>query len=95
MRRSRPDDRDPFRFAPRVTLTLLGGLAIFLLISLLYVLPVLFEPLPPGAIPDYRRERVAARLEGKVIYLLVGSLLVATAPAIRRGRARLPRRERP
>ncbi len=66
------------RFAPRLTLSLLGGFLLFMLIAFFYaVLPVWREPVPPGAIPDYARERVMARLDGKVSWMLGGSLLVA------------------
>lgn len=79
----RPDDRDLARFAPRVTLTLLAGFLLFLLSTAAYVVPVLLEPAPPGAIADYHRERVAARLDGKVAYFFFGSFLAATLLSIR------------
>ena len=79
----RPDDHDLARFAPRVSLTLAAGFLLFLLSAGAYVTPVLLEPLPPDAIPDYRKERVAARLDGKVTYFLFGSLLAATLLSIR------------
>jgi hypothetical protein len=65
------------RFVPRLTLLLLAGFALFLLVAFLYALPALIEPLPAGAIESYRQERVIARLEGKLAYLLAGSLLAA------------------
>jgi hypothetical protein len=77
MRRGRAEDRDPTAFAPRVTVTLLCGLVIFLGAALLYILPVLLEEAPPGAIQDWTEERVRARLAGKTLYLLVGSFLAA------------------
>jgi hypothetical protein len=92
--RGRPDDRDLTRFAPRVTLTLAAGFLLFLLSAGAYVTPVLLEPVPPGAIPDYRKERVAARLDGKVTYFLFGSLLAAALLSIRGaipGTSRRPR----
>jgi hypothetical protein len=81
--RGKPEDRDLARFAPRVTLTLLAGFVVFLLTATLYVLPVLREPAPPGAIPDYHKERVMARLEGKVHYFLIGSFVGVTLLSIR------------
>ena len=64
-------------FVPRVTLTVAAGLAIFVVAALVYALPVLLEPPPPGAIEDWTRERVRARLAGKTIWLLAASFLVA------------------
>ena len=58
-----------------MTLSLAAGFLLFLLASGLYVLPVLLEPAPPGAIVDYHKERVRARMEGKVIWFLVGSFM--------------------
>jgi hypothetical protein len=77
MTRGRPDDRDATAFAPRLTLTLLFGTLIFLVVALLYILPVLLEEPPPGAIQDWVQERVRARLAGKTLYLIVGSFLAA------------------
>lgn len=71
------------RFVPRVTLTLLAGFLLFVLIAGLYALPVMLEATPPGAIPDYAKERVMARLEGKVLWMLAASLLAAVALGIR------------
>jgi len=70
---------------PRITLTLLGGFGIFLLVALVYSAPVLVEPLPSGAVPGYRTERVKARLEGKVPWLLGGAMLVACGYTLRKG----------
>ncbi len=81
--RPRPDDRDLSRFTPRITATLIAGFVLFLLSTGLYVLPVLMEPAPPGAIADWHRERVKARLDGKVRYFLVGSFLGVTLLSIR------------
>jgi hypothetical protein len=81
--RRRPDDRDVSVFLPRITLVLIGGFVLFMLIAGLYVLPVLLETPPPGAIPDYTKERVMARLEGKVLWMLATSLLVVAGLAIR------------
>ncbi len=82
-----PHDADLARFAPRVTVMVLVGISLFFLASALYALPVFLEPVPPDSIPDYLGERVAARLEGKVPWLLVGSFLTAAALA---GRGWLP-----
>ena len=92
MRRGPADDRELSRFIPRVTLSLAAGFLLFLLSSGLYVLPVLLEPAPPGAIPDYHKERVRARMQGKVIWFLVGSFLCASLVTARprRGSAHKP-----
>jgi len=81
--RRRPDDRDVSAFLPRITLVLIGGFVLFMLVAGLYVLPVLLETPPAGAIPDYTKERVMARLEGKVLWMLATSLLVVAGLAIR------------
>jgi hypothetical protein len=78
-----PRDQDLARFAPRLTVTLLAGFALFLVLSALWTLPVLIEPAPPGAIPDYMRERVMARLDGVVGWLFGGSMLIAAFASIR------------
>ncbi len=67
------------RFRPRVTLALLGGVVLFVISSALYALPALLETPPPGAIADYTEERVRARLEGKALWLLAGSLVLSGA----------------
>ncbi len=92
MRRGRLDDRELSRFFPRITLTLVAGFLLFLLSSGLYVLPVLLEPAPPGAILDYHQERVRARMQGKVIWFLVGSFLCTALVSARPrgGSARKP-----
>lgn len=77
----RPDPDGGPRFFPRVTLTLAAGAVVFALATVIYSLPALLESPPPGAIPDYTRERVRARLEGKVPALLGGSLLAVAAVA--------------
>lgn len=77
---------------PRISLLVAAGFALFLLSAGLYVLPVLREAPPPGAIADYQKERVRARLEGKVLYFLAGSMvtvtLLYTLPRRRRERGR-------
>jgi hypothetical protein len=93
MPRGLPDDRDLARFVPRITILLVAGFALFLLSAGLYVLPVLREPPPPGAIPDYRKERVIARLEGKVLWFLAGSMITVTLIGTRGGRKRRSGRE--
>jgi cell shape-determining protein MreD len=76
-------ERDLARFAPRITVTLIAGFAIFMLAALVYVLPVLLDTPPPGAVEDYQRERVMARLEGRLPWLIAGSFLAATLLSIR------------
>jgi len=75
-----------------VTLSIAGGCLVFLLSAGLYALPVLLEPAPPGAIPDYHKERVQARLKGKVMWFLAGSFVGVTLLIARprRGGARKP-----
>ncbi len=63
---------------PRIALLLVAGFALFLAATGIYILPTLRETPPPGAIPDYRKERIIARLEGKVLWFLVGSMLTVT-----------------
>ena len=81
--KGQPHDRDLARFAPRLTVTLLFGFALFAVASLLWALPVLLESPPPGAIPDYVRERVMARLEGVVGWIFGASMLLAAFASIR------------
>jgi hypothetical protein len=81
--KGRPHDRDLARFAPRLTVALLSGFALFAVASLLWALPVLLESPPPGAIPDYVRERVMARLDGVVLWIFGASMLLAAAASIR------------
>ena len=76
--RSLPNDRDLARFVPRVSLTLIAGFVLFLVSAGLYALPALRAPVPPGAIADYRKERVMERLEGKVLWFLTGSMITVT-----------------
>jgi hypothetical protein len=76
-------DRDPTVFVPRIALTIVTGLLIFVAAALLYSLPVMLEEPPPGAIADWTRERVRAHLEGKVTWLLAGSFVVAALLAAR------------
>ena len=83
MTRGRPDDREITVFIPRITLTLAFGFALFLLIALLYVLPVLLEAPPPGATPGYTQERVMARLEGKVLWMMIASFFAVAMLAAR------------
>jgi len=81
-----PGTRDPRspRFAPRITLVLLGGVALFFALSLLYSLPILLEPPPDGAPDNYVSERVREHLRGKIPYFFAGSL-VAVALVVSRG----------
>ena len=68
---------------PRVTIAVLAGIVLALLMALVYVLPECLGEPPPGAIPDYCQERVRARLEGKILWLLLASCTVDAALAIR------------
>ncbi|MEE2703010.1 MAG: hypothetical protein VX614_03205 [Myxococcota bacterium] len=83
MRPAPPDDRDLATFAPRVTGLILFGLLLSLCSAGLYVLPILMEPAPAGAIPDYFEQRVQARLEGKLPWFLAGSFLAVAWLSIR------------
>lgn len=76
-------DRDIAAFAPRITIMVLFSLVLFTLLAGLYVLPVLLETPPPGAISDYTQQRVMARLEGKTLWILAASFLTVAGLAIR------------
>ncbi len=76
------------RFVPRVALLFAAAFLIFSLSTGLYVLPVLREPAPPGAIEDYYAERARARLSGKVPWFLVGSFAAAALLGARLFRTR-------
>ncbi len=69
-----PANRNTPLFVPRVTFQLILGVALFFASMLLYVSPILFQDPPPGAIPDWHKEQVQARLEGKVLLFALGSL---------------------
>jgi hypothetical protein len=73
---------------PRATLAIVGGLALFVIVSATYSLPALLETPPPGAIADYTQERVRARLEGKASWFLLASLAASTAAFAWQGRNR-------
>ncbi len=70
-------------FVPRFTLFILAGFAVFLVLALLYSLPVWLETPPPGASPDYVKERVRAHLEGKASWIMVGSFVLVAAVGAR------------
>ena len=70
-------------FVPRITVALVAGLVIFMLLALGYALPECLGEPPPGAIPDYCRERAMARLEGKILWMLLASYGVVAALAVR------------
>ena len=72
-----PSDSALASFAPRVTIMLISGFLIFMVAAGIYVLPVYFEPAPPGAIADYYEQRVIARLEGKVLWILIPSFIAS------------------
>ncbi|MFI5315718.1 MAG: hypothetical protein ACHQ6T_08450 [Myxococcota bacterium] len=82
----RPPGPPQKSFAPRATLAVAGGFLLFFAASILYSLPVLLEPEPPGAAESYVQERVQARLRGKVPWLLGTSLIVAGAIGARGAR---------
>ena len=65
--------------APRITLAILAGFALFIVLTLLYALPVLLETPPRGAVPDYMLERVQAHLHGKVTWLLAAAFTIVGA----------------
>jgi hypothetical protein len=65
------------RFVPAATLVIAGGLALFFLVAMIYVWPVLSEPVPEGSGQEYLAEQVRLRLAGKVVPMLAGSFLVA------------------
>ena len=71
---------------PRATLIIAGGVALFFALSILYSLPVLLDPPPPGATPDYVAERVRAHLKGVVPWLFGVSMIAAAAIGARLGR---------
>lgn len=83
MARRLPDERDAQSFMPRVTIALLGGFALFVLVAFVYAFPECLGQRPPGAIADWCNERIRARLEGKVLWMLLGSYAVVAALAIR------------
>ena len=70
-------------FVPRFTLVLAGGFALFVLLAMLYSLPVMFETPPANASPDYVQERVRAHLEGKVSWIMLASFGIAAGIASR------------
>jgi predicted MFS family arabinose efflux permease len=70
-------------FVPRMTLFILAGFALFSVLALLYSLPILLDPTPPGASPDYVAERVRAHLDGKASWLMLGSFLVVAVVSSR------------
>ena len=81
--RGQPRDGDLARFAPRLTVMVLAGFALFVVLCMLWALPTLMETPPAGAIPDYTRERVMARLDGAVLWIFVASMLVSAFASIR------------
>jgi len=77
-----PPPRSPM-FVPRFTLVLLAGFAVFVLLAMLYSLPVIFQTPPPNAGPDYIQERVRAHLEGKVTWIMIAAFGIVVAVASR------------
>lgn len=78
-----PRPARPERFVPRATLALAATVVLFFVATFLYSLPVMLEPPPPGAIPDWTAERVKAHLAGKVHWIFAGSALVVGVIASR------------
>jgi hypothetical protein len=70
-------------FVPRFTLVLLLGFALFVLLAMLYSLPVIFQTPPPNAGPDFIEERVRAHLEGKVSWIMLAAFGIAVGLASR------------
>lgn len=70
-------------FVPRITLLIVSGFALFVLLAMLYSLPVMLEEPPPGASPDYVKERVRAHLDGKITWIMVGAFGIVAAVASR------------
>ena len=83
MTRRAPDDRDIQSFAPRVTIALVAGFLLFVLIAFVYALPDCLGERPAGAIADYCSERMRARLDGKVLWMLLASYAIVAGLAIR------------
>jgi hypothetical protein len=69
------------RFVPRATLVLAGGVALFFVLSMLYSLPVLMEPVPDGAPENYLEERVREHMQGKVPFFFAASVLAVAVVA--------------
>ncbi len=61
------------RFVPRLTLILVVGFVVSIAAMYVYVLPVLNQPAPPGAVPQWHDEQIKQRLRGKVHWFLLGS----------------------
>jgi hypothetical protein len=83
--RGRPGEPPLTGFVPRVTILLIVGFALFMISAGLYSLPVMLEPAPPGATPDWHQERVREHLEGKVLWFFAGSFVAAALIGIRFG----------
>lgn len=77
-----PPPRSPM-FVPRATLFILSGFVVFVLLAMLYSLPVMLEEPPPGASPDYVKERVRAHLDGKIPWIMVGAFGIVALVASR------------
>ena len=77
-----PPPRSP-TFVPHFTLVLLAGFALFVLLAMLYSLPVIFQTPPPNASPDFIQERVRAHLEGKISWIMLAAFGIVAAVASR------------
>ncbi len=69
-----------------MTLVVVAGFALFVVLTLLYSLPVLLETPPAGAIRDYTAERVKSHLDGKVTWLMAAAFLIVGIVAVWRAR---------
>ena len=70
-------------FVPRFTLLLAGSVAMFFALSLLYSCPVIQQPIPVDAPPDYVAEQVRQHMAGKVIPIFMISILVTALLVVR------------
>lgn len=86
------DSGDVTSFVPRITITLVLGTAIFLVAAGVWIWPILLQDPPPGAIADWTVERVRARLDGVVLWLILGGY---GAAAVIVARGWLPGMRRP
>jgi hypothetical protein len=63
-------------FVPRFTLMLAGSVLLFFLISLVYSWPVMMQPIPADAPPEFITEQVRQHMAGKTIPIFMVSLLL-------------------
>lgn len=79
---------------PRVTVLLLAGFVVAVAAMYVYVIPVLNQPEPPGAVAEWRNEQIKERLRGKVHLFLLGSYASVAAIGVSLMRRREARRQR-